>query len=92
MNWFKRHLNWTAALAIPFALFCEFCAGFLIGLAGLGTGRILVDDTGLSAMGLIMYGVIVLAVNGWVLQQKARSLWWLFLVGWFAPIWLSNKT
>jgi hypothetical protein len=39
-----------------------------------------------------IYSVLVgLPVSAWVLTQKGRSLWWIFLNGLAAPLWLPSK-
>lgn len=35
--------------------------------------------------------IFLLVVSGWVIKQKGRSLWWIFLTPVFSPLWLKNK-
>lgn len=89
MKWFKEHLNWTAALSYIAGWISEVVVGLVIGL--LRYQGIEVSDVVLYAVSLAGYFAVVLAVGGWVLQQKGRSLWWVLLAGWFSPIWLPSK-
>lgn len=40
----------------------------------------------------IIGDVLLLVISGWVIKQKGRSLWWIFLTPVFSPLWLSNKS
>jgi len=86
MNWFERHLNQ--------AFIIYSCLGNIIGDVGLT-----LIEIGESEDWFVIGGLVVLVVGGmvsvggslWVLEQKGRSFWWVFLSGCFAPVWLSNK-
>jgi len=92
MNWFGRHLHWTAIIT------------FLGGGLAASVGQMMmvaydpwVSEAALYAAGLPM-SLVVLSVGwGWVLRQKRRSLWWLPLAlfvpfGWVALFTLENKS
>ena len=40
----------------------------------------------------IIGDIFLLVVSGWVIKQKGRSLWWIFLTPVFSPLWLKNKS
>lgn len=39
----------------------------------------------------VMGAIFLLFVSGWVIKQKGRTLWWIFLAPFFAPLWLKNE-
>ena len=80
MNWFERHLNWAYII-------WQFVSG------GMCFGGFAVMET-VGWLGFSLYGIGVLISWGslfWVLEQKKRSLWWIFLAGCGSPLWLSNR-
>jgi hypothetical protein len=91
MNWFQRHLNWTYVLTYLLAFILAFLPIIVVASA---FPDVSVGDDPLSsvvAIGQLVAGIIVLIVNIWVIDQKGRSFGWLLLIGWLAPLWLSNK-
>lgn len=44
-----------------------------------------------NAVTSIIGAIFLLYVSGWVIKQKGRSLWWIFLTPVFSPLWLKNK-
>ena len=40
----------------------------------------------------IIGDIFLLVVSGWVIKQKGRSLWWIFLTPFFSPLWLKNMS
>jgi len=43
------------------------------------------------AIYFVIFSIGFIFVNGWIIWQKGRSLFWLLLMGWFSPLWLENK-
>ena len=77
MNWFQRHLNWTALLGylLPFILF-----NVLFWSGNLLNGHVVIG------------GIFTLFISAWVIVGKGRRLGWLLLFPVFSPLWLRNKT
>jgi len=90
MNWFQRHLNWTALLA----LVGSYALGLPGGLAiGFGWPAAV---AGAVTAGVVGFVILVLTW-GWVLMRKNRSLWWLLLAlfvpfGFIAVFVLENRS
>lgn len=102
MDWFKKHLNWTAFLAILLCLmvstggsvktfvetlvFISFARFFAILFLGS------VNELIFAAIGLILSVPILI----WVLKQKQRTLWWVFIIfvpfGWVIFPRLENRS
>jgi len=100
MSWFRRHLNWTALLALVLAIAASFVAAFAVGFA-MGYADPYVSDEALEGAGYVVGALATLAVLapswGWVLRRKNRSLWWLLLalfvpLGWIAMFVLENRS
>jgi len=86
MDWFKQHLNWTWVFCLLLtSLFSLILTLFEIsGDAGSNVAYWVFLVAGLGSF------VFFLVISGWVIKQKGHSLWWILLVGWFSPLWLSN--
>jgi len=72
MEWFEKHLNWTALIAWLVAVLIVTVVQFVL----------VATDNYLSSEELLGVSVIVcllvLPVSwGWVLRRRRRSLWWL---------------
>lgn len=87
MNWFKKHLNWTYVLTWLFYFFICLILGFAVGFFAPET-----PDSSLDVMLDILMFAILLPISVLVIRAKGRSLWWILLVGWFSPLWLSSKS
>lgn len=70
MSWYKKHLNWTMFLAWIIAL------AIFLGSIPIYAQRESADVL-LYFMGF--YFLVILLVSAWVLRQKGRSLWYLWL-------------
>jgi len=90
MNWFQRHLNWTALLALV--------GSYALGLPG---GLAIAFGWPAAVAGAVTAGVvgfvILVLTWGWVLRRKNRSLWWLLLAlfvpfGFLAIFLLENRS
>ena len=84
VSWFKKHLNLTWLFwLLGFCFFVAFVKTFL-GYDIVGTAK--------NASTYFLCWCM-LPVNGWVLYQKGRSMWWLLLALFFPiiSIILSNK-
>ena len=92
MNWFKRHLHWSAVI-----VFLGAGLASVVGQMMVVAFDPWVSDEALYAAGLPI-ALVVLSVGwGWVLRQKRRSLWWLPLAlfvpfGWVSLFALENKS
>ncbi len=86
MNWFKRHLNLSFTLALLFTYLMCFVAGFVMAMVDSN-----VSDLLLRVVTYIIFIATMVPVSVLVIRAKGRSLWWLLLVGWLSPLWLSNK-
>jgi len=78
-------LNWKWLLA----LIACFVFAFVMGIFSA-----LEPSLDVETLDLVVYAfyiVVMIAVSIWVLVRKNRSLAWIFLIGWFSPLWLSNK-
>ena len=104
-NWFRRHLNWTAAIAIVVlfllaalgnlqdpvegALRVNSITSFVIDISRGDVGQL---DMVLSSIGF----VALFFTHNWVLRQKERSLLTLLLTlipfGLFAPLFLADES
>jgi len=49
------------------------------------------DEGILEAIADTYYFIVIITVSVYVLIRKNRSLAWIFLIGWFSPLWLANK-
>ena len=108
MNWFKRHLNWTAGIGILLCIiitviydvkqvletivFISF-TGFVSSIfSNLFAGRI--DIIGLLFTIIGLAACITILV--WVLKQKQRNLWWVLItfvpLGWLVIPLLGNRS
>lgn len=86
MNWFQRHLNWTAVLTWVALYPINFLAGVIVGLVIVSVDPYISDEA-LEALGYLA-GIAaslvwILPTNGWILRKKARGLWWLLVL--FVP-------
>lgn len=98
LNWFHRHLNWTAFLSWVALYPLIFLAGFVLGLI-LYSVDPSVSEESVTAFGYLIGFTVALAwllpTNGWILKQKGRSLWhllWLFVpFGIWVFLSLENK-
>ncbi len=84
-NWFNRHLNWTWFLGLVSCFVIAIAMGIVSGLNPF------YDEGILEAIVDIYYFVVIITVSVYVIMRKNRSLAWIFLVGWFSPLWLRNK-
>jgi hypothetical protein len=84
MGWFRRHLNWTAFLT---ALIWYIISGVSINL---------LQEEGAWLLVWLPCFVVSFLIYGWILQQKRRTLWWLFILfvpfGWVVFIGLENRS
>ena len=93
MAWFRRHLNWTIVLSsVVFRIL-----GIILSAALASDPNATADVVmGMSGLYFIFTSATGLFICGWVLRQKARSLWWLFLfvvpLGWFVFLFLENQS
>ena len=106
MTWFKKHLNWTAAIGVILWIIILAIydikyateAGltvFIFPLISLfADGFTVVDIVGLlfTIIGL----AICIPISIWVLKKKHRPLWWVMIIflsiGWiFFPL-LGNRS
>ena len=55
-------------------------------LANLALSLVVMVERELLIVGLAMY-----PIAGWVIIQKGRSLWWILLTPIYSPLWLKNK-
>lgn len=87
MNWFKKHLNWTIFLFLVLSI-------IILVVVVLVTGY--EEDNIAYLIVLLLLFVASFFVNGWILVQKNRNLWWLALnwlnFGWIIYMILENKT
>ena len=96
MSWFRRHLNWTALLALVGANALGGMVGFVVGFGGaVGVGGA-AGVAGAVTAAVVCLVVLVLTWR-WVLRRKNRSLWWLLLAlfvpfGWIALLVLENQS
>jgi len=82
-NWCKEHLIWTYFLQL-------FIAWGILFTVVLPTFKPQVFEAGM-AIYMIFFSITFIIVNAWIIWQKGRSLWWLLLIGWFSPLWLTNN-
>ena len=89
MDWFRRHLNWTIALAwiAPyFAMTVSFTAlGAVFERSALSpeaAGRVAATGWGVA---FVATGLLALWVSLWALRHKNRSAWWM-LFPMFVPL------
>jgi len=75
-NWFRRHLNWTW-------IFVYFIWFYLSATTS--------DHSPLALPSVVGSGFLLI-ISGWVIKQKGRSLWWIFLTPLFSPVWLKNRS
>ena len=95
MNWFERHLHWTAII-----IYLGGCVAVFIGQLIMVRLDFYGDHISAGTFGGISLAILVavLCVGwAWVLLEKQRSLWWLPLVlfvplGWIAIFTLKNKS
>lgn len=88
MNWFSRSLNWAYVIALGYyLLICYLIVKAFDFLAPFSLIPLIVYE----AIGTLLALTIMIPVSIWVLKAKGRSLWWLFLAGFFSPLWLPNK-
>ena len=88
MTWFNNHLNWAWLIAFVIGVVLAVIVQTLVLSLGL-------YDPTVSAVARIIYYLVFLLVlipaSVYVLIKKGRSLWWLLLIGWFSPLWLTNN-
>jgi len=92
-NWFQRHLNWTFFLAV----ICGYLVGFTYGPGLLSNyyPNVSYDIyTGLGFGNLIATNISI-PLGLWVLHQKYRKFWWIFILfvpfGWIIFLCLENR-
>lgn len=86
MNWFRKHLNWSYMIVLGFCFFVALTIGVVIEFSAPYT-----PEETFDTIGYIIWLTIMIPVSIMVLKAKGRSLWWLLLIGWLSPVWLSNK-
>jgi len=97
LNWFKRHLNWTALLAGWLPVLIVYGFGTVLYWSALATDSEPPEITGwiMILLGFVA-AFISLYLLLWVLKQKNRSLWYfLVLLLPFGYIWylsLENRS
>ena len=82
MSWFERHLHWTWGISYVVSLFLGVVGDFLVGKPA-------------GAPGVVFYLVVcimMISTSLWVLKEQERHWAWIFLAGWFSPLWLGNKS
>jgi len=91
MSWFERHLNWTVAIAW---LASEVLASIVIIVIILVAP--FVPDEVVVGLWVVIYLLVILAVGGWALRKKNRSLAWLLIlfvpIGWIVFLCLENRS
>jgi len=99
LNWFERHLNWSAVLSWLALYPITFVAGYILGLIVIGVDPYMSDEAleGLAYLvGIVVALAWILPTNGWILKRKSRSLWWLLIlfvpIGWIIFLCLENKS
>ena len=90
MGWFRRHLNWVAF----FSWVALYPLGYIIG-------KLIVSINPYMSTGIyysIVYIISALwlfGIDGWVLRQKNRGLWYLLLLiipfGWIGFLLIENQ-
>ena len=87
ISWFERHLNWTVVIA---GMASEVLAFIVIILVDP-----FVPDEVVAGLWVVIYLLVVLAVGGWALRKKNRSLAWLLILfvpfGWIVFLCLKNR-
>lgn len=89
-NWFNRHLNWTWFIALA----SVFVFAIVVGIFAAVIDPYYDPYSEYGMFDVIIYlyyFVVMISVSIWVLIRKNRSLAWIFLIGWFSPLWLANK-
>lgn len=85
MNWFQKHLNWTAVLSWIALYPINFVVGLIVGAIVVFNDPYISEEA-LSDIAYV-FGIVVslawlMPTNGWILRKKSRSLWnllWLFI-------------
>ena len=96
MNWFERHLHWTAIITSLGGGVAAFIAQ-MVTAQMLGAYDPWITKTTIETTGIVVGAAVLCLGWGWVLVQKERSLWWLPLLlfvpfGWIAIFTLKNKS
>jgi hypothetical protein len=90
MNWFNRHLNWTAFLSWV-ALYPLI---YLIGTLIVNVNPYMSTGAYLAILYLVI-AVWLFGIGGWVLRKKNRNLfhllWLVIPFGWIVFLCLENK-
>ena len=84
--WFKKHLNWAYVISFAGMLVICFIMGLVVGLTSPNY-----TESTVTLLSYLIAFVIMFPVSLIILKAKHRSLWWIFLAGWFSPLWLANK-
>lgn len=78
LNWVQRHLNWVWILS------------YLIYLATIAILASAISNATVVTYVYLAMIVVYLLFTAWiVVDQKGRSVWWVFIP--FSPLFLSNK-
>jgi hypothetical protein len=99
LNWFEKHLNWTAVLSWIALYPIYFIVGFIFALIIYSVDPFISEES-VDAFSYLLSFIVVLAwilpTNGWILRRKKRSLWWLLMlfvpIGWIVFLSLENQS
>jgi hypothetical protein len=90
VDWFRRHLSWTAVLC----WIAAYPLGFIVGMLILSVSPYMST----TAYYVIVYLIVALWTFGicaWVLREKNRSYWYLLWLvvpfGWIVFLSLENR-
>jgi peptidoglycan/LPS O-acetylase OafA/YrhL len=86
MHWFNQHLNWSWIIGISLAAIISFFVMAVWMISSPSTKELTIFLRVFPA-----YYLVIIAVSIWVLFKKGRSLWWLFFIWIYSPLWLENK-
>jgi len=84
--WFKKHLNWAYVISFAGMLVACFIMGLIVGLTSPNY-----SENTVTLLSYLIAFVVMFPISLIILKAKNRSLWWIFLAGWFSPLWLGSK-
>jgi hypothetical protein len=91
-SWFKRHLNWTWVFGWLLINALAFISiSLVLSLISTDCRISSVIRGGVRFLVAMYSAILMLVISGWVIEQKGHSLLWLFLYGFWSPVWLSNN-